>query len=111
MGPVLSADLPGLHQAEIALVDELSRLQRVIRALASHVRARNRAQLRMDERGQFLERSVVALTPGVKQGGESDGLNTSGPKAAVRHILGANCVDCTRRKAQGREYRRGSVGA
>ena len=63
MGAILPLRISLVHQFEIRLIDEGSRLQRVAGSFATEVIAGETAQFVVDERHQFLERRLVALTP------------------------------------------------
>ena len=52
-----------VDQADIGLVDERRRLERVPGALASQLRARQPAQLLVDERHELLARRLTTLAP------------------------------------------------
>jgi hypothetical protein len=70
--PVLPAEAPGLGQAEKRLVHQRRDLQGVSTPLAAHVAARQATQLRLDERHQRLERTLIAVAPGSEQFGRRD---------------------------------------
>ena len=56
MRPVPPRDLPHIHQPQIGLVDQRSRLQRVSRILAPHVPVGAPVQFFVDERRQRIQR-------------------------------------------------------
>src|SRR6266545_904052 len=57
------------HQLEIGFIDQRSGLQCMVRPLALHIAVRAPAQIPINKRGQFVERGLIALTPGIKQPG------------------------------------------
>ena len=75
----VDAALPGhgldIDQAQVSLVDQGGRAERVAAALAAHVLARQRAQMLVDQRHQTLGGVRVALVPGQAGDGSRRGLN------------------------------------
>jgi hypothetical protein len=63
VGAVLPADLIDLDQAQVDLVHERRRLQRVPGPLPAHVTQRDPAQLLVDQRDQPLEGIGLASAP------------------------------------------------
>jgi len=63
-----------IHQAEVGLIDQRSRLQAVIRALVGNVALGNPMELPVYERDQPLEGGLVALPPFLEQSGDLGGM-------------------------------------
>src|SRR5262249_37713342 len=61
---IVPADLRDVDEAQVGLVDECRRLERVAATLASHVVAREAVQLGVDERNQSIECILIAAAPG-----------------------------------------------
>jgi Tfp pilus assembly protein FimV len=52
-----------ISQAKISLVHQRRRLQRVIRVRSAHMIMSQAMKFLVDQRGQFFERSAVAMAP------------------------------------------------
>ena len=63
MGAILPLGVSLIDEPEIRLVDECSRLERVVGAFAAQIVTREPAQFVVNQRHQFLERRLVALAP------------------------------------------------
>jgi hypothetical protein len=63
MRSVLPIDAPAVDEAEIDLVDERGRLERVPLWLSCHLATSNAIELVVDDRNQVVERRVIALSP------------------------------------------------
>src|SRR6266496_2972510 len=57
------------HQLEVGFIDQRGGLQCMFRTLALHVAVRAPAQILINKRRQLVERSLIPLTPGIKQPG------------------------------------------
>src|SRR5207249_3206501 len=58
-------------QTQISLVDQRCRLQRVVRTLSFHVMMSETSEFFIDQRGQFREGGIIALTPMCQELGHS----------------------------------------
>jgi hypothetical protein len=64
MGAVLPAYASHIHQAQKGFVDQGGGLQGITRVFPLHVAPGHAAQFSVDQRGQLVERGVVAAAPG-----------------------------------------------
>jgi hypothetical protein len=70
VGPVLPLDATGIHEPQVRLVDELAGLQRVVGTLSAKLTMGQPTELAVNEGDQFLERRLIALSPGKQQLGD-----------------------------------------
>ena len=63
VGTVLPAWIGLVGQAQISLVDQRRRLQRVVGTFCAHIMMGEASEFLIDERGQFCEGSIVSVTP------------------------------------------------
>lgn len=84
MGPIVPRDVAEAAEAKVGLIGEGGRLQRVAGALGAKMPGRNRAQLRVDDGQQALERTVVSLLPGAENLGDLIDREILHPRAARR---------------------------
>ena len=70
VGAVLPFHLADVDQAQVRLVDERGRLERVPGALPAHLPVRETAQLLVHQGNQLLEGRFVARAPGDEQTGD-----------------------------------------
>ena len=66
VGPL---DMREVDEPQVELIDQRSRLQRVVLPLAGHRPAREPAELGVDDRNEALKRTVVALCPRQQESG------------------------------------------
>ena len=72
--PILPIDLPLVDEPEVHLVDQGRGLQGVVGPLAPKLARRHATELRVDQRQQLIERSLVAATPIAEQRRDFAGL-------------------------------------
>jgi hypothetical protein len=88
--PILPSNLACISEADERFVDEGGRLEGVILPLPSHVAARETTKLRLYERHEPLECTLVAIAPGSKQVRHSCSVSRQGYSGCgMTHILRA----------------------
>src|SRR5436189_5784304 len=60
-----------VHQAQVGLMNQFGRLERMPRALAAKVTVSQQPQFAVDDRRDLIERGAVAVTPALQQQGEA----------------------------------------
>ena len=67
VGPILPAHAVVPHQAQVGLVHEGGRLERVATAFTLHIAMSQAAEFLINDGGQAVERALIAIAPGTQE--------------------------------------------